>query len=80
VKLPDGKILMPGVIEHTTHVVEHPETVADRIMRFAKVVGRENVIAGTDCGLRGRSHPQIAWAKLRALSDGAALASERLWR
>jgi 5-methyltetrahydropteroyltriglutamate--homocysteine methyltransferase len=80
VKLPDGKILMPGVIEHTTHVVEHPETVAERIMRFADVVGRENVIAGTDCGLRGRSHPQIAWAKLQVLSDGAALASQRLWR
>jgi 5-methyltetrahydropteroyltriglutamate--homocysteine methyltransferase len=79
VPLPDGKILMPGVIEHTTHVVEHPETVAERITRFANVVGRENVIAGTDCGLRGRAHPQIAWAKLRALSDGAALASERLW-
>jgi 5-methyltetrahydropteroyltriglutamate--homocysteine methyltransferase len=64
---------------HTAHVVEHPETVAERITRFANVVGRENVIAGTDCGLRGRAHPQIAWAKLRALSDGAALASERLW-
>jgi 5-methyltetrahydropteroyltriglutamate--homocysteine methyltransferase len=80
VQLPDGKILMPGVIEHATHVVEHPETVADRIMRFATRVGRENVIAGTDCGFRGRSHPQVAWAKLRALSDGARLASERLWR
>jgi 5-methyltetrahydropteroyltriglutamate--homocysteine methyltransferase len=79
VPLPDGKILMPGVIEHTTHVVEHPETVADRILRFAEVVGRENVIAGTDCGLRGRAHPQIAWAKLQALSDGAAIASQRLW-
>ncbi len=79
VPLPDGKILMPGVIEHTTHVVEHPETVAERITRFANVVGRENVIAGTDCGLRGRAHPQIAWAKLQALSDGAALASQRLW-
>jgi len=77
--LPDGKILMPGVIEHTTHVVEHPETVAERITRFANVVGRENVVAGTDCGLRGRAHPQIAWAKLQALSDGAELASQRLW-
>jgi 5-methyltetrahydropteroyltriglutamate--homocysteine methyltransferase len=80
VRLPEGKILMPGVIEHTTHVVEHPETVADRIERFARVVGRENVIAGTDCGLRGRAHPEIAWAKLQALSDGAKIASERLWR
>lgn len=80
VKLPDGKILVPGVIEHMTHVVEHPKTVAERIIRFANVVGRENVIGGTDCGLRGRAHPQIAWAKLKALSDGAAIASERLWR
>jgi 5-methyltetrahydropteroyltriglutamate--homocysteine methyltransferase len=79
VPLPEGKILMPGVIEHTTHVVEHPETVADRIERFARVVGRENVIAGTDCGLRGRAHPEIAWAKLQALSDGAEIASRRLW-
>ena len=54
--------------------------VADRIVRYAKVVGRENVIAGTDCGLGGRIHPQIAWAKLQALSDGAALASKELWR
>lgn len=80
VKLPDGKILIPGVIEHTTNVVEHPETVADRIMRFANIVGRENLIAGTDCGFRARSHPQVAWAKLKALADGAAIASERLWR
>jgi 5-methyltetrahydropteroyltriglutamate--homocysteine methyltransferase len=79
VGLPEGKILMPGVIEHATNVIEHPETVAQRIMRFAGAVGRENVIAGTDCGFRGRTHPQIAWAKLKALSDGAALASKRLW-
>jgi 5-methyltetrahydropteroyltriglutamate--homocysteine methyltransferase len=79
VGLPDGKILIPGVIEHTTNVVEHPETVAERITRFATVVGRENVIAGTDCGMRLRIHPQVAWAKLKALSDGARLASRRLW-
>jgi len=79
VRLPDGKVLVPGVIEHATHVVEHPETVADRILRFAKIVGRENVIAGTDCGMRSRSHPQVAWAKLQSLSEGARLASQRLW-
>jgi 5-methyltetrahydropteroyltriglutamate--homocysteine methyltransferase len=79
VKLPDGKILIPGVVSHATNVLEHPELVADRIMRFAGVVGRENVIAGTDCGLGGRLHPQLAWAKLEALAQGAALASQRLW-
>jgi 5-methyltetrahydropteroyltriglutamate--homocysteine methyltransferase len=79
VQLPDDKILMPGVIEHATHVVEHPQTVAERIIRFANRVGRENVIAGTDCGFRGRSHPQVAWAKLKALAEGAELASQRLW-
>ena len=79
VKLPDGKILIPGVVSHATNVVEHPELVADRILTFAKVVGRENVIAGTDCGLGGRIHPQLAWAKLEALVDGARLASKELW-
>lgn len=79
VKLPDGKILIPGVVSHATNVVEHPELVADRILNFANAVGRENVIAGTDCGLGGRVHPQIAWAKLRALSDGARLATRMLW-
>jgi 5-methyltetrahydropteroyltriglutamate--homocysteine methyltransferase len=79
IKLPDGKILIPGVVSHATDVVEHPELVADRILAFANLVGRENVIAGTDCGLGGRVHPQIAWAKLRALSEGAALASKKLW-
>ncbi|HXG50217.1 MAG TPA: cobalamin-independent methionine synthase II family protein [candidate division Zixibacteria bacterium] len=78
VRLPQGKILIPGVVSHATNVVEHPELVADRIAAFADIVGRENVIAGTDCGLGGRVHPQIAWAKLRALSEGAALASRRL--
>jgi 5-methyltetrahydropteroyltriglutamate--homocysteine methyltransferase len=79
VKLPDGKILIPGVVSHATNVLEHPELVADRILRFAGVVGRENVIAGTDCGLGGRIHPQVAWAKLEALAQGAALASRQLW-
>jgi 5-methyltetrahydropteroyltriglutamate--homocysteine methyltransferase len=79
-KLPDGKVLVPGVVSHATNVLEHPELVADRIVRLAKLVGRENVIAGTDCGLGGRVHPQIAWAKLEALSEGARLATAELWR
>jgi 5-methyltetrahydropteroyltriglutamate--homocysteine methyltransferase len=80
VKLPAGKILVPGVVSHATNVVEHPELVADRIGRFAKLVGRENVIAATDCGLGGRVHPQIAWAKLETLAQGATLATKQLWR
>src|SRR3984893_18496796 len=79
VKLPDGKILIPGVVGHASNVVEHPEVVADRIVRYANIVGRENVIAGTDCGLGLRLHPQIAWAKLKVLAEGAALASKELW-
>ena len=78
-KLPDGKLLIPGVVSHATNIVEHPQVVADRIVRYAKVVGRENVIAGTDCGLGGRVHSQIAWAKLDALAKGAELASKELW-
>jgi 5-methyltetrahydropteroyltriglutamate--homocysteine methyltransferase len=80
VKLPSDRIIIPGVVSHATNVVEHPELVADRIERFAELVGRENVIAGTDCGLGGRIHPQLAWAKLQSLTDGAALATKRLWR
>jgi 5-methyltetrahydropteroyltriglutamate--homocysteine methyltransferase len=79
VKLPPGKVLIPGVVSHATNVVEHPEVVADRLVRYAEVVGRENVMAGTDCGLGGRIHPTLAWAKLRSLSEGAALASQQLW-
>jgi 5-methyltetrahydropteroyltriglutamate--homocysteine methyltransferase len=79
-KLPSGKILIPGVVSHASNVVEHPELVADRIMLFAGLVGKENVIAGTDCGMGMRVHPQIAWAKLKALSEGAGLATEQLWR
>ena len=79
VKLPSGKVLIPGVVSHSTDLVEHPELVADRLITFGEIVGRENVIAGTDCGLGGRVHPQIAWAKLRALHDGAAIASKKLW-
>jgi 5-methyltetrahydropteroyltriglutamate--homocysteine methyltransferase len=76
VKLPAGKILIPGMISHATDGIEHPELVAQRIRRFAKLVGPENVIAGTDCGFGGRTHPQIAWAKLQALAQGAALAGK----
>ena len=71
---------MPGVVAHVTDNVEHPQTVADRLVRFAQAVGRENVIAGTDCGLGGRvGHPEIAWAKLRSLVEGARLATRELW-
>ncbi len=80
VKLPDGKFILPGVVSHATNVVEHPELVAERIVRFANLVGRERVIAATDCGLGGRVHADIAWAKLEALAQGAALASKQLWR
>jgi 5-methyltetrahydropteroyltriglutamate--homocysteine methyltransferase len=76
VKLPEGKILIPGVITHSTDVVEHPELVAQRILRFANLLGKENVIAGADCGFGGRTHPQIAWAKLRSLVEGAKIASK----
>jgi 5-methyltetrahydropteroyltriglutamate--homocysteine methyltransferase len=79
VKLPEGKILIPGVVSHASNVVEHPELVADRIIRYAELVGKENVIAGTDCGMGNRVHPQIAWAKLKALSEGAEMASKELW-
>jgi 5-methyltetrahydropteroyltriglutamate--homocysteine methyltransferase len=80
VKLPDGKLILPGIVSHATNVVEHPELVAERITRFANLVGKERVIASTDCGLGGRVHSQIAWAKLEALAQGAALATRQLWR
>jgi len=84
VKLPDGKVLIPGVISHATNVVEHPELVAERIGRYARLVGRENVLAGTDCGFAQgpfyrRVHPSIMWAKLETLAQGARLASKELW-
>jgi 5-methyltetrahydropteroyltriglutamate--homocysteine methyltransferase len=79
VELPDDKILIPGVISHCTPVVEHPELVAERLMRFAAIVGRERVMAGTDCGLGIRTHPQVAWAKLKSMAEGAAIASDALW-
>jgi 5-methyltetrahydropteroyltriglutamate--homocysteine methyltransferase len=83
--LPEDKILIPGVISHTTHLVEHPEAVADRIVRFAEVVGRDRVIAGTDCGFATFAssteiHSSIVWAKFDALREGARLASKLLWR
>jgi 5-methyltetrahydropteroyltriglutamate--homocysteine methyltransferase len=77
--LPEGRAVIPGVVTHKTNILEHPETVADRIVRYANVVGKENVIAGTDCGLGGRMNPQLAWAKLRALAEGAELANRELW-
>ena len=83
-KLPEGKLLIPGVIAHTTNIVEHPELIAWRLVTYAQLVGKENVLAGTDCGfLQGgftpRVHPSIMWAKLKALAEGAALATRRLW-
>jgi len=78
VKLPAGKVIVPGVISHATNVVEHPQLVADRIARYARLVGPDRVIAGTDCGLGGRVHPEIAWAKLEALVQGAALVGKQL--
>jgi len=78
VALPAGKMLAPGVVTHSTPLIEHPELVSQRIQRFAKLVGAENVIASTDCGLGLRCHPQVAWAKLKALSDGASLAARSL--
>jgi len=86
VTLPAGKVIMPGVIDSTTNIIEHPEVVAERILRYAGVLGRENIIAGVDCGFSTvagtenfRVDPAIAWAKLRALADGAELASRQLW-
>ncbi len=83
-KLPQGRVLIPGVISHATNVVEHPELVAERIVRLARLVGRENLIAGTDCGFaqgpfHRRVHPSVMWAKLEALVEGARLASAELW-
>ena len=77
-KLPDGKYIIPGIVSHSTNIVEHPQLVADRIERFARLVGPENVVASTDCGLGGRVHPEIAWAKLESLAQGAEIASKRL--
>lgn len=86
VQLPAGKILIPGVITHASNIVEHPEFIAERIIRYAKLVGRENVIAGADCGFSSQAtyhpevHPTVVWAKFRALAEGARLATQQLWR
>jgi 5-methyltetrahydropteroyltriglutamate--homocysteine methyltransferase len=84
VALPEGKVLIPGVVSHSTNVVEHPELIAERLTRLARLVGRENVIAGTDCGFAQgpftpRVHESIQWAKLRSISEGAGLATQELW-
>ena len=86
VKLPEGKIILPGVLDSTTNFVEHPELVAQRIVRYARLVGQENVIAGSDCGFATLTrttlpiHPSVTWAKLRTMAEGAKLASQELWR
>jgi len=84
VKLPAGKVLIPGVITHSSNIVEHPELIAERIGRYARVVGRDNVIAGADCGFASFAstcevHPSIVWVKLQALAEGARIASRALW-
>lgn len=80
VKLPAGKVLVPGVVGHATDIVEHPQAIADRLVRYARIVGRENVMAGTDCGLGPRvGDPEIAWAKFEAMAEGARLATKELW-
>jgi len=80
VKLPAGKMLMPGVISHATDLVEHPELVAERLVNYAKLAGRENVQTGTDCGIGSRvGHEEVVWAKLRTMAEGARIASNRLW-
>ena len=86
VKLPEGKALIPGVITHASNIVEHPELIAERIIRYAKLVGRENVIAGGDCGFSSQAtynpevHPTVVWAKFQAMTEGARLATQQLWR
>ncbi|HEX4003686.1 MAG TPA: hypothetical protein VHX36_13635 [Candidatus Acidoferrales bacterium] len=79
VRLPAGKILIPGVVAHSTDIVEHPELVSERLQRYTRILGKENVMAGTDCGFGERTHPQIAWAKLSSLVQGAELASRVLF-
>jgi len=80
VKLPAGKVLVPGVVGHATDIVEHPQAIADRLVRYAKIIGKENVMAGTDCGLGPRvGSPQICWAKFEAMAEGAKLATKELW-
>jgi len=86
VKLPAGKVLIPGVITHASNIVEHPELIAERLLRYAKLVGREHVIAGSDCGFSSQAtynpevHPKVVWAKFQAMAEGCRLASQQLWR
>ncbi len=86
VKLPEGKVLIPGMITHASNIVEHPELIAERLTHFAKLVGRENVIAGSDCGFSSQAtynpevHPTVVWAKFQAMAEGARLATKQLWR
>jgi 5-methyltetrahydropteroyltriglutamate--homocysteine methyltransferase len=80
-KLPDGKLLIPGVVGHANDFIEHPELVAQRLVRYAEAVGRENVMAGTDCGIGSRvGHATVCWAKFESLVEGAKLATKELWR
>ena len=85
VKIPEGKVLCPGVITHASNIVEHPEVIAERLIRFAKLVGRENVMAGADCGFSSQAlyktevHPTVVWQKFKSLRKGADLASKTLW-
>ena len=81
VKLPENKLLIPGVVGHYSDFIEHPRAIADRLVRYGEIVGRENVIAGTDCGIGSRvGHPQVGWAKFQAMAEGARLATKELWR
>ena len=83
--MPPGKVLCPGVITHASNIVEHPELIAERILRFAKLVGRENVMAGADCGFSSQAlyntevHHTVVWEKFKAMREGAAIASKKLW-
>ncbi|MCI0825284.1 MAG: methionine synthase, partial [Chloroflexi bacterium] len=83
--LPEGKVLIPGMISHTTNLVEHPELIAERLLKYASVVGRESVIAGSDCGFSSQAttqpeiHPTVVWAKFQAMAEGARIATKELW-
>jgi 5-methyltetrahydropteroyltriglutamate--homocysteine methyltransferase len=85
VKVPEGKVLVPGVVTHASNIVEHPELIAERIIRFARLVGRENVIAGADCGFSSQAlyntevHPTVVWEKFKAMREGANIATQQLW-
>jgi 5-methyltetrahydropteroyltriglutamate--homocysteine methyltransferase len=86
IRLPDDRVIIPGVLDSTTNFIEHPELVAQRLVRYAEIVGRERVIAGTDCGFMtfarsvNQVEPEIAWAKFQAMAEGARIASKQLWR